>query len=227
MDIIQKTIPHIFRNKYLRETGGNYISSRNNNNNNFTGSYLPATQDSEGNWTVDLTKVNFTGDIMAEGEITAFKNGTEQENPIYIEIVDNLISTSSTSALSANQGRILKELIDNIPQGTGNADITEIENRFSQTVGIGLGNTLSNGNTINSELNSINKLLANKSDINHAHSQYLTAIPSEYITNTELSAELSNKADINHIHNYLPLTGGTLTGDINIGGVVDATTVQG
>lgn len=34
-----------------------------------------------------------------------------------VEVVDNLESDSTTAALSANQGRVLKEMIDNLPSG--------------------------------------------------------------------------------------------------------------
>lgn len=44
---------------------------------------------------------------------------TQGGNTVVIE--DNLVSTSKTTALSANQGRVLKELIDSIPQGGGSS----------------------------------------------------------------------------------------------------------
>ena len=52
-------------------------------------------------------KFNVNGDIEFKGDL--YQNGEKIEET---EIIDNLTSDSATSALSANQGRILKELID-------------------------------------------------------------------------------------------------------------------
>lgn len=53
--------------------------------------------------------------LVSEGEIAAYSNGiTAGSAGSNITIIDNLVSTASDAALSANQGRILKELIDNI-----------------------------------------------------------------------------------------------------------------
>lgn len=37
--------------------------------------------------------------------------------------------------------------------------------------------------------------------------KYLVAVPSEYVTEEELAAELTQKSDINHIHKYEEITG--------------------
>ena len=37
--------------------------------------------------------------------------------------------------------------------------------------------------------------------------KYLVAVPSEYVTEQELAAELTQKSDINHIHKYEEITG--------------------
>ena len=54
--------------------------------------------------------------LISEGEIAAYSNGTTGGGGSgeTVTIIDNLISTASNAALSANQGRILKELIDTI-----------------------------------------------------------------------------------------------------------------
>lgn len=57
--------------------------------------------------------------IVSDGEITAFANGNGTNSggsgtTTSINVVDNLLSTSTTSALSANQGRILNEKIDGV-----------------------------------------------------------------------------------------------------------------
>jgi hypothetical protein len=52
-------------------------------------------------------------------------------------IIDNLLSDSSTSCLSANQGRILKEMIDNIEiSGSGDGHVhvnLDVLNSITQT----------------------------------------------------------------------------------------------
>lgn len=47
------------------------------------------------------------------------------------------------------------------------------------------------------------------------HLQYLTEARGDarYYTETEIDALLTGKSDTSHVHSYLPLTGGTLTGD--------------
>ena len=51
--------------------------------------------------------------LLGEGDITIEGGGSS------VEVVDNLESESTTAALSANQGRVLKEMIDNLPSGGG------------------------------------------------------------------------------------------------------------
>ena len=85
------------------------------------GNYLPATANGDGTYTVDLSQVTFNGHIVAQGEVSAYgsgstsgdSTGTTGGGTTSIVIEDNLTSTSTTAALSANQGRILKSLIDN------------------------------------------------------------------------------------------------------------------
>lgn len=85
------------------------------------GNYLPATANGDGTYTVDLSQVTFNGHIVAQGEVSAYgsgstsgdSTGTTGGGTTSIVIEDNLTSTSTTAALSANQGRVLKDLIDN------------------------------------------------------------------------------------------------------------------
>ena len=81
-----------------------------------SGNYLPATQNADGTYTVDLTQVNFNGNIIASGEVSAYGSGSTSGNTSVgtIDIEDHLNSTRTDAALSANQGRLLKELIDNV-----------------------------------------------------------------------------------------------------------------
>lgn len=52
-----------------------------------------------------------------------------------VEVIDNLISESTTDALSANQGRILKELIDSITSKDKNIMTAKLGSTISNTVG--------------------------------------------------------------------------------------------
>jgi hypothetical protein len=64
----------------------------------------------------------------------------------------------------------------------------------------------------------VDNQLATKADTSHTHDEYLTDIPSEYITETELNAkgyltehqDISGKADNEKFNEYLPLAGGTM-----------------
>ena len=88
-----------------------------------SGNYLPATQNADGTYTVDLTQVNFNGNVIASGEVSAFRIGsssatTGTSTSGTVTIYDGLDSDSALIALSANQGRILKELIQSMSGGT-------------------------------------------------------------------------------------------------------------
>lgn len=77
------------------------------------GNYLPALANEDGSYTVDLTNVLFTGNLTAAGEVAAYKGGNS-EGGNYVSVYDGLDSTDPSIALSANQGRILRELINNL-----------------------------------------------------------------------------------------------------------------
>ena len=88
-----------------------------------SGNYLPATQNPDGTYTVNLTQVNFNGNVIASGEVSAFRIGsssatTGTSTSGTVTIYDGLDSDSALIALSANQGRILKELIQSMSGGT-------------------------------------------------------------------------------------------------------------
>lgn len=79
------------------------------------GNYLPAISNGDGTYLVDLTKVQFSGSIVAYGEVTAYGSGESGGSTTTgnVTIYDGLDSEAVDVALSANQGRILKELIGN------------------------------------------------------------------------------------------------------------------
>ena len=138
MTIKERSIPHIFRNKYLRDQATSIkTSSISSGGVSVAGRYLPATlsengyivphyvtfqangTDEEGNEVIknllEITSngIKVNGNIVATGEVTAYGSGESGGSTVVgnVTIYDGLDSTDPTVALSANQGRILKELI--------------------------------------------------------------------------------------------------------------------
>lgn len=94
-----------------------------------SGNFLPAVNNGDGSYTVDLSKVLFTGSVISEGEVTAYgsSDGSGSTTTGGVTIIDGLDSVATDCALSANQGRILKELIDNTAGGvTTLAKLTDV-----------------------------------------------------------------------------------------------------
>lgn len=71
----------------------------------------------------------------------------EAEKPEVVEIIDNLTSTDTNKALSANQGKVLKDAIDNISYSIKKLDTAEGDNSSSYQL-IGKDGTVF-GDTIN------------------------------------------------------------------------------
>lgn len=86
---------------------------------------------------------------------------TPSEN---VEVIDNLESTSRDSALSANQGKALKDLVDaKQPKGDyASTSHTHDERYYTET--------------------EVDTKLSAKANANHSHSQYLTSINSKMVT---------------------------------------------
>ena len=76
-----KTIPHIYRNKYMRDSAvvvkgsTSSPSSSGGGGGAISGNYLPASKDENGNYVVDLQQVQFKGNIFADGEVSAYGQG--------------------------------------------------------------------------------------------------------------------------------------------------------
>ena len=137
MEIKTNYIPHNFRNKYLKNTGG-YASSSSSNVS--TGNGLPYVLDENGNYVVEK-QVLFKKSIISKEEVVAYGEDNVDYVGTYaplnhphtvddvtglkeilgnieggsggasIVVIDNLDSVSSTAALSARQGKILSDLI--------------------------------------------------------------------------------------------------------------------
>ena len=89
-----------------------------------SGNFLPAVNNGDGSYTVDLSKVVFTGNLIGEGEITAYGQGSTgggSTSTGSVTIYDGFDSVSVDAALSANQGRILREMI--LEAGTGGSTL--------------------------------------------------------------------------------------------------------
>lgn len=89
-----------------------------------SGNFLPAVNNGDGSYTVDLSKVVFTGNLIGEGEITAYGQGSTgggSTSTGSVTIYDGLDSVAVDASLSANQGRILREMI--LEAGTGGSTL--------------------------------------------------------------------------------------------------------
>lgn len=120
MDFLRRNINKTQRNGdiYIASHITSYSSYGGNGGSSSGGNYLPATNNGDGTYTVDLTSVLFNGNVIAQGEVAAYLSGNTDASGSTtvgnVTIEDNLTSTATTAALSANQGRILKGLIDEV-----------------------------------------------------------------------------------------------------------------
>ena len=129
MEFIRKNIQKTTRNGKILSTNVSVNSSLGiSGGSSGSGNYLPASSNGDGTYTVDLSKVLFTGNIIAEGEVTAYGSGESGGSTTTgnVTIYDGLDSVAIDVALSANQGRVLKGLIDDV------ADI-DLSNYYRKT----------------------------------------------------------------------------------------------
>ena len=140
--------------------------------------------DSSGNLKVSVN-------VIGEGEISAYGSGTSSSSGA-ITIVDNLTSTLTDAALSANQGRVLKNLIDNI-------DIDNIDlSGYSKT-----SHTHSNY-SLTSHTHS------GYASTSHTHTQYASSSHTHPISAiTNLQTTLNGKSSTSHTHSTYSLTSHT------------------
>ena len=154
MDFIRRNINKTNRNGTVYVGEVSKISTGNIDISNLQGDFLPATSTDKITYTVphyvnftetvdNVTKnilqitsegIKINGNVIATGEVSAFGAG-ESGSGGSVTVYDGLDSTSTDIALSANQGRILKGLIDNIDVGdidlSGYYSKTEIDNKLS------------------------------------------------------------------------------------------------
>lgn len=213
-----------------------------------SGNFLPAVNNGDGSYTVDLSKVVFTGNLIGEGEITAYGQGSTgggSTSTGSVTIYDGLDSVAVDAALSANQGRILRELIENVGGGVSSwndltdkpswigankpsytwAEISDKPSTFApsshthnyaSTVKVGSTSYNISGNTISlpayptvpSALKNPNALTISLNGTSQGAYDG-SAAKSFNITAASVGAAASS-----HSHSYLPLNGGTLTGNV-------------
>lgn len=114
MNFKQDIIAHTFRNKYLKYTGGSYTTSKASSTTDYTATQIANWfyEDDNGNL---HSRLSFVGDK----EISAYGVGDDSGTGS-VTIIDNLLSNAVDCALSANQGRVLNEKIEDIiEQGVG------------------------------------------------------------------------------------------------------------
>ena len=215
MEIKQNYIPHNFRNKYLKNTGGFASSSSSVST---AGNGLPYVLDENGNYVVEK-QVLFKKSIISKEEVVAYGEDNVDYVGTYaplnhphgiddvtglqeildnievgsggtcsIEVIDNLDSVSATAALSARQGKILSELISDKGSVSSWADIKDKPTTFPPSTH---NHSISDVSDLQSQLNS---------KASSAHSHSISGI-------TGLSTELGNKANVNHSHSISAITG--------------------
>ena len=252
-----KAIPHIYRNKYLRNSGNVVITktsssvpSMGGGSSVITGNYLPATQDENGNYVVDISTVTFKGNISAMGEVSALGSGSGTSSgggAGSTEVVDNLTSTATTAALSANQGRILnnkfinyydKAAVDALITSSGNGNLadyytksevdTKLANVKVDLTGYATETWVKNqgyitGYTLPSDVVR-STTLSNYSQTSHTHSDY--SLTSHSHSDYSVIGHSHNISDITSLQTLLnskfDTSGGTISGDLTVTGKIIA-----
>lgn len=129
MQFIRTNINKTYRNGELNVSNVAVTNVGGGGGSSFSGNFLPAVNNGDGSYTVDISKVVFTGNLIGEGEITAYGQGSTgggSISPGSVTIYDGLDSVAVDAALSANQGRILREMI--LEAGTGGSTLlSELE----------------------------------------------------------------------------------------------------
>ena len=158
-------------------------------------------------------KVNLIG----EKEISAYGSGTSTGTGA-ITIVDALTSTSKDAALSANQGRVLKSLIDNIDVSNINlsnyytkaetdnlidgieVDLSDYYTKTETNTLLNKKSEIGHGHSV-SEVTNLQTTLNSKADKEHYHTEYADKEHSHAISEiTDLQDALDDKSDVGHGH---------------------------
>lgn len=126
MNILTRYVSRDYLRNGKLNIQGSTVSSYGSYGGSLTGNYLPAISNADGTYTVDISKVQFTGNIVAGGEVTAYGSGESGGSSPSgsVTIYDGLDSNATDVALSANQGRILKGLVESQSELVKLKDVT-------------------------------------------------------------------------------------------------------
>ena len=158
-------------------------------------------------WTLENNSRIYTEyDVIGKQDVSAYGGGDVPE--YFISVIDNLTSTSTTDALSANQGRVLKELIDNYSGGTASTvSWNNVTNKPTTITGYGITDAYTKSQ--------VDNLLTSKSDTGHTHTfssitNKPTTIAGYGITNAYTKSQVDNllvgKSDTDHTHTFASIT---------------------
>ena len=119
-------------------------------------------------------------DFYSVGSVSANGMNTEGSEAGQLQVEDNLESTSTTKALSANQGRVLKNLIDNIETSGGGGQVlntcdwSNVTNKPATYTPAAHTHSQRDINGLDSRLSAINSSLATVSQNleSHVNDQY-------------------------------------------------------
>ena len=104
MNILTRYVSRDYLRNGKLNIQGSTVSSYGSYGGSLTGNYLPAISNADGTYTVDISKVQFTGSIIAEGEVAAYSSGESGGSSPSgsVTIYDGLDSNATDVALSAN-----------------------------------------------------------------------------------------------------------------------------
>lgn len=120
MNFKSNIIAHTFRNKYLKYTGSYYSSS--------SGNSSSVAEEKINKWFYEDENGNLHSKLDFVGDLSVTALGVSDEGSggtvTTIDIIDNLTSDRTDAALSANQGRVLNEKIDDVIEKVENIEIS-------------------------------------------------------------------------------------------------------
>ena len=158
------------------------------------------TIDANGNLKV---KVNLIG----EKEVSAYGSGSSTSTGA-ITIVDNLNSTLVDAALSANQGRVLKDMIDSANLGdfdlSGYSKTSHTHSNYSTTGHTHTAYSPTGHTHTIANITNLQSTLDGKSGTGHTHSAYSPT--SHTHSNYSVTSHTHNYAAASHTHTYSQIT---------------------